>query len=415
VDDVLIVGGGPAGAVAATVLARAGARVRIVERATFPRDKLCGDSLNPGTMAILRRLGLSARIEREGLPLEGMRLTGEAGAAIIAVEGRYPAGLIGRSVSRRNLDWILLEEALRAGAQLETGIAVRDAVFADGATGRVVCGVKTGTNGSSRELTARVTIAADGRSSSLAHSLGLSRNPARVRRWAIGVYFEQSGAAASIGEMHVRRGRYIGVAPAPGNLVNVCLVKPSGPGDPDLRRPEAALRRELEADRLLRDRFARARLARPPIVLGPLAVDATGRTIDGLIAAGDAAGFIDPITGDGMRFATRGGELAALAALRALEHGWAGVHSSLAADRRAAFGAKWRFNRGVRMLVGSAAALHGASFGARIAPAMFETVVRYAGDCGWADPIPVSPAVSPAPTPVLETLSPGASQDSAHK
>ena len=55
-DDVLIVGAGPAGAVAATVLARAGARVRVIDRATFPRDKLCGDTLNPGCLALLRRL-----------------------------------------------------------------------------------------------------------------------------------------------------------------------------------------------------------------------------------------------------------------------------------------------------------------------------------------------------------------------
>ena len=66
--DVLIVGAGPAGAVAATVLARAGARVRIVDRATFPRDKLCGDTVNPGTLALLRRLGLAAAIDARGLP-----------------------------------------------------------------------------------------------------------------------------------------------------------------------------------------------------------------------------------------------------------------------------------------------------------------------------------------------------------
>jgi threonine dehydrogenase-like Zn-dependent dehydrogenase len=57
-NDVIIVGAGPAGAVAATVLARAGARVRLLDRSAFPRDKLCGDTVNPGTLAVLRRLGL---------------------------------------------------------------------------------------------------------------------------------------------------------------------------------------------------------------------------------------------------------------------------------------------------------------------------------------------------------------------
>ena len=414
-DDVLVVGAGPAGAIAAAVLARAGARVRIVDRASFPRDKLCGDTLNPGTLGILRRLGLAPDIERGGLAIEGMLLTGQAGSAMVSVLGRYPAGVHGRSLSRRDLDWALLQEAARAGAQVETGVAVREALIGAGAGGRVVRGVKTGSNGSSRELPARVTIAADGRGSPIARSLGLSRSAAKPRRWAIGVYFEQSGARASFGEMHLRRGRYIGVAPLPGSLVNVCLVRAAGAGDPDLQRPEAAIRRELEADPLLRDRFAGARLARSPIVLGPLAVDAIGSSIDGLVTAGDAAGFIDPITGDGLRFAARGGELAALAALKALEHGWPGVHAWLSAERREAFGSKWRFNRAVRRLVGSPPALRAAALGARVAPAVVKAVINYAGDCGLGGPAPLSPE-APAPSPRdVETVATPARQDSVRK
>ena len=61
--DVLVVGAGPAGAIAALVLARAGVRVRVLDRARFPRFKLCGDSVNPGALAILSRLGLDAAVE----------------------------------------------------------------------------------------------------------------------------------------------------------------------------------------------------------------------------------------------------------------------------------------------------------------------------------------------------------------
>src|SRR5471032_2328209 len=102
--DVTIVGAGPAGAIAATVLARAGARVRLIDRSTFPRDKLCGDTLNPGALALLRRLGLSASIEERGLPVHGMRVTGEGG---VVIEGRYPDGLTGRALVRRDVDWAL--------------------------------------------------------------------------------------------------------------------------------------------------------------------------------------------------------------------------------------------------------------------------------------------------------------------
>jgi flavin-dependent dehydrogenase len=278
---------------------------------------------------------------------------------------------------------------------------------------RSIGGVAVGGRGSA--LSAPVTIAADGRRSAIAFGLGLARHPARPRRWAIGAYFENfapvdhtqgrrwakagtevtmSGRdggsgngqgrrweVTTIGEMHVRRGRYIGVAAVPGGLTNVCLVKPSGPGDVELRDPAALLTGELARDPMLRDRAAGARLAAPPVVLGPLAVDVRNEPIDGLLLAGDAAGFIDPITGDGLRFAIGGGELAAAAAFRALERGWAGVHADLDRARRRAFGGKWRFNRSVRALVASPRAVDAAAVGARLAPALLRAVIARAGDC----------------------------------
>jgi flavin-dependent dehydrogenase len=227
-------------------------------------------------------------------------------------------------------------------------------------------------------------IAADGRQSALATSLGLLRQRMAPRRWAIGAYFEESRPAQPLGEMHIRKGRYIGVSPLSDRVSNVCLVKPSGPADPDVRRAEATLRRELSANPELSDRFAGARLVRPPIVLGPLAADPTGHAIDGVIVAGDAAGFIDPMTGDGLRFAVRGGELAASASLDALAHGWTGVHTRLAGERRREFGAKWRFNRALRGAVSSHPLLDSASLGARLAPWLVRAIIRYAGDCGLA-------------------------------
>src|SRR6185295_1246493 len=106
-----------------------------------------------------------------------------------------------------------------------------------------------------------------------------------------------------------------------------------GPADAELADPAAMLVRELARDPALRDRAAGARLAGPPVVLGPLAVDVRDESIDGLLLAGDAAGFIDPMTGDGLRFAIHGAELAAAAARQALEDGWSGVHHRLTADR----------------------------------------------------------------------------------
>jgi flavin-dependent dehydrogenase len=381
-DDILVVGAGPAGAVAAAVAARAGARVRLIDRTSFPRDKLCGDSVNPGTLALVRRLNLAPGIERFGLRLDGMLLTGEGG---VAVEGRYPDGLCGRSISRRDLDWTLVREAIAAGAAFDPGVSARSALVSETGRGTTVTGIAGLTARSKSEWRAKVTIAADGRRSTLAFGLGLAAHPSRPRRWAVGAYFEGDGAT-SLGEMHVRRGRYVGVAPLPGGLINVCLVvgRMAGPGD--LRDPEGLLRRELARDAALAPRFAGRRLVRPPIVLGPLAVDPTGRSIDGVIAAGDAAGFVDPMTGDGLRFAVRGGELAALAALRALEHGWSGIAGWLADQRRRDFAAKRRFNRAVRALAGSPAALSLATHGARVFPGLLKAAITYAGDCGLGAP-----------------------------
>src|SRR5581483_3562740 len=211
-------------------------------------------------------------------------------------------------------------------------------------------------------------------------------HPEQPRRWAVGAYFENLEPPGRVGEMHIRRGRYLGVAPLSSGLVNICLVQPWTAGAPALRDAEGVLRREIAADPMLRDRFGRARLVAPPIVLGPLAVD--GATADavpqGLLIAGDAAGFIDPMTGDGLRFAIRGGEIAAAAALQALAHGWSGVPERHAALRTLEFSSKWRLNRGLRALVGSSIALRLATAIAPASKAVLRALVARAGDCDTA-------------------------------
>ena len=157
--DVLVVGAGPAGAVAALILARAGVRVRVIDRATFPRDKLCGDSLNPGAMALLARHGLAEAIEARGLPVEGMRLTGPGG---VGVTGTYPRGLIGRSLSRSDLDVMLASAAERAGATLELDVRVTGPLTDGAGRHSRVSGVAIASaSGQRGERRGRVVIAAD--------------------------------------------------------------------------------------------------------------------------------------------------------------------------------------------------------------------------------------------------------------
>jgi flavin-dependent dehydrogenase len=370
--DVLIAGAGPAGAVAATLLARGGARVLVLDRARFPRDKLCGDTLNPGALGVLARLGLDAAAAG-ALRLDGMMVTGAGGVRVV---GRYDA-VSGRALVRRTFDAALVSAAAAAGARVEEGVLVDGAVTDTSASVPSVAGlVIKGKDGRPLRIAAPVVIAADGRYSRVARALGLSRAARRPRRWAIGAYFHDVAGLTSLGEMHVRHSHYIGVAPLPGGLTNACVVLPNPSG----RSMRELLLAALRSDTQLRDRFAAARMVGEPVCLGPLAVDCDRAGMPGLLLAGDAGGFVDPMTGDGLRFALRGGELAALEALRALAHGSADAHLRLLAARRREFAHKWRFNRSLRTLVAFPGAVRAAGYGAMVAPALLQRIIRYAGD-----------------------------------
>lgn len=376
-DDVVIAGGGPAGAFAALILARAGARVRVFERARFPRHKLCGDTLNPGALAVLARHVETAPLVARSDDIHGMVITGPGG---VAVRGEYGGGVTGRAVTRRVFDEWLLREAAAAGAQVEEGAAIKGAHLVEGRVSGVMAARD---DGGAVTHPARMVIAADGRRSTLAFTRGLARQPARPRRWAIGTYFTEVAGCGTVGEMHVRAGHYIGVAPVPGGLTNVCVVMPHAAGDPPLGSPMDLLRSRLDADPGLRDRFAAARPEGAPVMLGPMAVDADAAGEPGLLLAGDAAGFIDPMTGDGLRLALAGAEHAAAVALEVLAGRLSPLtaHVELARRRHAAFAAKWRFNRTLRSLVTYPQGVTTAALAARVMPSVFQAIIRYAGDC----------------------------------
>jgi geranylgeranyl reductase family protein len=372
--DALVVGAGPAGSIAALVLARAGARVRLLDRARFPRDKLCGDTLNPGALSILDRLDVAASVRARSRPVTGMTVTGP-GARVSA---DYPQGLCGVSITRRDLDEILLTAALAAGVQFDPGVTVRAPIL-DG-DGRV-SGVRVSSSRAECALSARLVIGADGRGSRLASALRLSSYARRPRRWAFGAYFSGVAGMDAHGEMHIRRGGYIGVAPLPGGVTNVSIVRDEATLPPPRMDQQSFVRAAVAGDPALRDRFADATQVSPVMVLGPLAVNARASGAPGLLLAGDAAGFVDPMTGDGLRFALRGGELAAGAALAELESGRP-AFAALHARRTREFAAKWRINRALRSIVGSPRALELAAIISARWSKPVEYLIGVAGDIG---------------------------------
>jgi flavin-dependent dehydrogenase len=245
-----------------------------------------------------------------------------------------------------------------------------------------VVGVQAACGRHEFELRARLVIAADGRASRLGTALGLTRFARSPQRWAHGAYFTDVDGLTTRGEMHIRTDGYVGIAPLPGGLANVCVVRERSHLAPG-QSAEEVISRSIASDPALISRFTQARLASDAAVLGPLAVESTAAGCPGLLLAGDAAGFVDPMTGDGLRFAIRGGELAARAALAELDSG-VPAFDRLRIWRNGEFGAKWRINRVLRAVVGSPSALSCAAMAARAWPAPVEHLVGVAGDIALA-------------------------------
>ena len=382
--DVLVVGAGPAGAVAASVLATAGASVRLIDRARFPRPKLCGDTLNPGAFAVLQQLeatgratGLCARLRTRALPIDGMTVSGPDGTTVTT---DYPVGIRGLSISRSELDMMLVERAAASGVDIVEGIRAVAPVVEQGQ----VVGVRVEEPGSP-VWPARLVIIADGRGSQLASALGLSRFARHPRRWAFGCYFSGVTGVAGHGEMHLRRYGYVGVSPLPGGLTNVCVVQTLNQANARRLHQQSIIPTTIGADPWLRERFASAHQESPVVALGPLAIDASGSGVPGALLAGDAAGFVDPMTGDGLRFALRGGVLAARAALNELASGQPSFQV-LHRQRHHEFAGKWRFNRALRWLTGSPATLDVVAWASARWSTPVRLIVREAGDVRYSLP-----------------------------
>jgi len=185
--DVLVVGGGPAGAATSYWLAKAGVRVVCVERKTFPRDKTCGDGLTPRAVKQLDDMGLYGALE------EYHRYTGlRALAHGVTLELAWPDHPIypdhGFVVRRRDLDKLVFDHATEAGAETHQGTEAVSPIVEGGlVTGAVV---KDKATGETREIRARYVVIADGANSRFGRALGTARNRSYPLGMAIRTYYE---------------------------------------------------------------------------------------------------------------------------------------------------------------------------------------------------------------------------------
>ena len=315
----MIAGAGPAGAASACRLARAGLRVALVDRAEFPRDKICSEYMSPEGVRHLAALGALETVERAGGQAisgttvhapRGSRLTG-----LFARAGHAPFRTTGLSVPRRLLDHALVEAATRAGATLFQRATVRGVLRQQGHIAGLAL---LDAHGSRRELRARVSIGADGLRSVVAKALGARRH-GPLRRFALVAHLADVAGLADQAEMHVAAQGYVGLNPLGGGLTNVALVLPQE------RMPAARGRvTRFFFDELARfagvgPRLRPAGLRREVLVTGPFAARATRVIGSGALLVGDAADFFDPFTGEGICAALRGAELAEPVVLAALD------------------------------------------------------------------------------------------------
>ena len=286
-DGVIVVGAGPAGAATALRLARASIPVTIVERARFPRQKVCGEYLGTGAVAALDALGLGERIRAHAAPLRGIKIF--TGATRLELAFPRPA----LALAREKLDALILDAACEAGAKLITGRA-EDVLFGD--SGRV-CGVVVRDGSGERVRTeGRFLVGADGTGSIVARKLGLSRPPPSVPRFAVGGHFRGIDVTDCV-EMFCDAKTYLAINPLGDGLANVMAVVPKN---------------KLENWSRILDLAAAARSG-PRVAIGPLVHSVRRSIAPGAILAGDAAGFLSPFTGQGVYLALLSAERAAAA------------------------------------------------------------------------------------------------------
>lgn len=352
--DVIVVGAGPAGAATAILLAEHGLHALVLERGDRSRPKICGEYLSPEGGRVLDRLGVLKVVDSAGaVALRGMRITAPDGTTLTgqygAVGAFRPYREHATGVSRAILDGALRERLRGLPVDLREGTRVTDVVVE---RGTVVGVAAVDAGGTATTFKAPLVVAADGRASTLAHRLGC-RHPHRLARMALVTYVSGLDECRDFGEVYVDPPDYGILNPLAPDRINVSLVVPLAHAAPWSNRLEDFFVARVKQLRYFGRRLAGARREAPLQAMGPLAYRVTPPRRHGVLLVGDAAGFYDPFTGEGIYTALRGAELAAEAIVRGVRAGNVAraAPAAYVRARRAAFADKERVTRVLQLLI----------------------------------------------------------------
>ncbi len=296
-----VIGGSLAGAAAATALARAGAHVVVLEKAVFPRHKVCGCFLSHEALPVLRKMGVEEEL-RQANPetITRFALVERGGNR---VEADLPAPVL--SISRERLDTVAAAAAGRAGVEIRFGTTVL-AVKGDLHRGFLL-------KGPGWELSARTAVGAWGRYSSLDRRLDRTFIQRKSSLFGFGKTLAgKSDHLANRAVLHFFEGGYVGLSRVEGGLVNLAALSNSRVANSAHHDFDSLLERlRGESPALTADLAGLTPLPGPLLVSEPLHLGPHGALAGDVLCVGDAAGVIDPYTGTGMSLALLFGDAAA--------------------------------------------------------------------------------------------------------
>lgn len=329
--DVIVVGAGPGGAATAHYLAQNGVDVLVLEKSTFPRDKICGDGLTPRAVGELIRMGISLPEEEGWVRNYGVRAYG-AGHMIEVPWPELASMPSWGSANRRiNFDELLIKHAVASGARLREGVTVTGPIVHE-KSGRVV-GVRARNADRSQEMTfsARFVVDAGGVAARLATAAGREKNMSRPMGVAYRTYFESPLASTDMMEswLELWAGKPGQSEQLPGyawafavgeGLINVGLgslsstAKPSGV---DHRKVFSQWLANTPAEWQMNPDTQRGPIRGAAL---PMGFNRKPHYADGLALVGDAGGMVSPFNGEGIGPALVSGRLVADAIAQALAH-----------------------------------------------------------------------------------------------